>query len=397
MVPPPLTWGGRRSRPVRVLHFVPYYPPERVGGVGQFASVLHQGLRRRGIESVVVTRGQGAVRDGVHRIAAGRLGWFLGTLRYARAAAHCDVVHCQSGEALPVMLAVRLWPGRRARILATFHVGHRGLAHAERPYSLEGRRFGRRFGFSLQARLHGWVDALALRLADGCNAISRATARDLLGAERGAAMPVLYNPLPPAAEGTAEPASPVELFYAGVATHRKRVLALPFVLRAVREELPGARLRMAGFRWEEAPELRALVDELGLGDAVECVGALPPEELPRLHRAARVLVVPSAYEGLPYVIVEALREGTPVVATRVSGHPEVIDDGVNGRLVPPDDPRALAAACVALLRDPEACARMGEAGRRSVAARFDSERQIDAYVDYYRALSGAAGGHRERA
>ena len=144
-----------------------------------------------------------------------------------------------------------------------------------------------------------------------------------------------------------------------------------------------------------AAELAALFDELGLHDAVECVGALAPQELPRLHRAARLLLVPSAYEGLPYVIVEALREGTPVVATRVSGHPEVIEDGVNGRLVPPDDPRALAAACVALLRDPEARARMGEAGRRSVAERFDAERQIDAYVDYYRALAGAARDERE--
>ncbi len=380
---------------MRVLHFVPYYPPERVGGVGRFAAVLHQGLRKRGVESAVVTRGRGAASDGVHRIAFGRWGWFFGCLRYAHAAARCDVVHCQSGEALPVMLAVRLWPGRRAQILATFHVGHRGLAAAERPYLLEGRRFGRRAGSSLRARLHGWADALALRLADATNAISRATARDLLGPVRGDAMAVLYNPLPPVADTTAEPASPVELFYAGIASHRKRVMALPFVLRTVREQLPTARLRMAGFRREDTPELVALFDELGLRDAIEYAGVLSPEELPRLHRAARLLVVPSAYEGLPYVIVEALREGTPVVATSVSGHPEVIEDGVNGRLVPADDPRALAAACVALLRDPEACARMGEAGRRSVAERFDAERQIDAYVDYYRALAGTARGHRE--
>lgn len=373
---------------MRVLHFVPYYPPERVGGVGHFAAVLHEGLRRRGLESAVVTRGRGPAAPGVHRIAASRWGWFIGTLRYARAAATCDVVHCQSGEALPVMLAVRLWPGRRARILATFHVGQRGLVAAERPYLLEGRRFGRGGGAALRARLHGWVDALALRLADASNAISRATARDLLGPGRGDAMPVLYNPLPPARDSAVAPAEPVELFYAGIASHRKRVPALAFVLRAVREQIPDARLRVAGFRWQDAPELAALCDEFGLRDAVECLGVLPPEALPRLHRAARLLVVPSAYEGLPYVIVEALREGTPVVATRVSGHPEVIEDGVSGRLVPPDDPRALAEACVELLRDSAARDRMGEAGRRRVAERFDAERQIDAYVDYYRALSG---------
>ncbi|MGI9591234.1 MAG: glycosyltransferase family 4 protein, partial [Myxococcota bacterium] len=177
----------------------------------------------------------------------------------------------------------------------------------------------------------------------------------------------------------------------GVASHRKRVLALPFVLRAVRHALPDARLRLAGFAWQDAPELAALCEELGVRDAVECIGAVPPEAMPRIYRAAQLLVVPSAYEGLPYVIVEALREGTAVVATRVSGHPEVLDDGVTGRLVPPDDPRALAQACVALLRDPEARARLGQAGRRRVAEQFDPERQIDAYLDYYLALASGVG------
>ena len=63
------------------MHFVPYYPPERIGGVGLFVSVLHQGLRRRGIESTVVTRGAAPSGDGVRRIARGRWGWFAGTLR----------------------------------------------------------------------------------------------------------------------------------------------------------------------------------------------------------------------------------------------------------------------------------------------------------------------------
>ena len=106
----------------------------------------------------------------------------------------------------------------------------------------------------------------ALQLADASNAISRATARDLLGPGRGDAMPVLYNPLPPVRDSTVAPAEPVELFYAGIASHRKRVPALAFVLRAVREQIPDARLRVAGFRWQDAPELAALCDEFGLRD-----------------------------------------------------------------------------------------------------------------------------------
>lgn len=376
---------------MRVMHFVPYYPPDRVGGVGGFAATLHRELAARGCESTVVTRGRGPAEPGVERIAVGRIGWFLGTLRLTAAAARCDVVHCHSGEALPVMLALRLWPGRRARILVTFHVGHRGLLAAERPYTLAGRRFpgGGRLAL-LRARLHGLVDALALRLADAANAISRATARDLVGPDRAEALPVIYNGVaPPASARTAADAS-VALLYVGVAGPRKRVNALPFVLRAVRRELHDARLRMAGFTWADAPGLESLFAELGLADAVECLGVVPPGELPALYRGARLLVVPSAYEGLPYVILEALREGTPVVATRVSGHPEVIEDGVSGSLVPPDDPEALAAACVALLREPERARAFGEAGRRTVAERFGLARQIDAYLDYYRALAREA-------
>jgi len=372
------------------MHFVPYYPPLRVGGVGEFAAALHQGLLRRGVDSTVVTRGRGS-QDGVHRIAASRLGWFLGTLCWARRAARCDVVHCQSGEALPVVLALRLMPRRRARILATFHVANAGILAAERPYRLEGRRFGdpprRRLAAQAMAWLHRALDALMLRLADASNAICRSTALELLGPRAGRAARVIYNGVATREPAAPTPVEPVELFYAGIASHRKRVTALPFVLRAVRSELPDARLRIAGFSFEQAPELRALFDELGQLACVECLGPRPSAELRAHYRAAGVVVVPSAYEGLPYVVLEAMREGTPVVATRVSGLPEVIDDGTNGFLVPVDDPPALAARCVELLRDRERRARMGTAARQTVERRFDRERQVDAYLDYYRELA----------
>jgi len=379
---------------MRVMHFVPYYPPERLGGVGEFAAALHEGLLRRGCESTVVTSGRGA-GESVQRIARTRLGWFLGTLRWARRAAACDVVHCQSGEALPVVLALRLMPRRRARILATFHVSNAGIHAAEAAYGfngLEGRRFGRPFAArlpgALLARLHRLVDALMLRLADALNTISRATALDLLGPERGATARVIYNGVAAAAAGEPEAAgAPAELFYAGLASHRKRVNALPFILREVRREIPQARLRIAGFELDEEPELRALFEEFDLLPHVECLGRKTSAELPAYYRAASVLVVPSAYEGLPYVILEAMQNGTPVVATRVSGHPEVIEDGRNGFLLEVDRPAALAARCVEILRDPELARRLAEAGHETIARRFGLERQIGEYLDYYETLA----------
>jgi len=388
---------------VRVMHFVPYYPPERLGGVGEFAAALHEGLLRRGCESTVVTSGRRS-GDSVQRIARTRLGWFLGTLRWARRAAACDVVHCQSGEALPVVLALRLMPRRRARILATFHVSNAGIHAAEAAYQFNGldalqaseglaeRRFGRplaaRLPGALLARLHRLVDALMVRLADALNTISRATALDLLGPERGAAARVIYNGVGAAPTGEPDAAvAPAELFYAGLASHRKRVNALPFILREVRREIPEARLRIAGFELDEAPELRAIFEDFDLLPHVECLGRKTSAELPAYYRAASVLVVPSAYEGLPYVILEAMQNGTPVVATRVSGHPEVIEDGRNGFLVAVDQPAALAARCVEILRDPELARRLAEAGRETIAQRFGLERQLGEYLDYYETLA----------
>jgi glycosyltransferase involved in cell wall biosynthesis len=366
-----------------------------VGGVGEFAAALHAGLLRRGIESSVVTRGRGGDRvPGLHRIASSRLGWFLLGLRQVPRAARADVVHFHTGEALPALLALRLLPGRRARLLVTFHVGSAGMQEASRPYRLAGRAFGP----SGTERLRGWlsglahraVEALARRLADAVNAVSRATAIDVLGPAAGAAARVIYNGVA-TDDGSAGPAAPaVELFFAGLPTHRKRVLALPFVLRAVQREIPAARLRLAGFRLEEAPALRRLLAELELEDHVECIGRVASSELAPFYRAAKVVLVPSAYEGLPYVILEAMRFGAPVVATRVSGNPEAIEDGVTGCLVPPDDPDALAARCVQLLRDPALARRLAAAARDRLAQRFDRDRQIDAYLEYYRALAREA-------
>ena len=85
---------------------------------------------------------------------------------------------------------------------------------------------------------------------------------------------------------------------------------------------------------------------------------------------ASALVVPSIYEGMPLVVLEAMEAGVPVIASRVSGIPEVVLDGETGWLVPCEDPAALAAALLELERNPESGRQRGEAGRRRVDERF---------------------------
>ncbi len=380
---------------MKIIHFVPYYPPERLGGVGEFVARLHAGLVAAGHRSLVVTSGRNS-QPGVERISPGPLGWFLKTAAWAGKAAQYDVVHCQAGEAFPVVLLLAL-RRRRPRILTTFHVSYLGISVSWRPYTLAGRRFGRGLRTlvyrTLVCRLHRLLDRATLRLSDAVNAISASTARDVLGEGRESTARIIYNGLPDLPDDAQDPAvEPVEILYAGSGGHRKRVSALPFVLEEVHRAVPGARLRIVGFEPRREPELRALFAERGLLPYVDYAGVRKSVELPPLYAAAAVLVVPSAYEGLPFVILEAMQSGLPVVATRVSGHPEVVADGENGFLVDPDQPQQMAERCVRLLRDPELRQRMGEAARRTIRERFTLARQTREYLELYRELVALSGG-----
>ena len=97
---------------------------------------------------------------------------------------------------------------------------------------------------------------------------------------------------------------------------------------------------------------------------------LPKPEIIQLLTNALIFVCPSVYEPLGIVNLEAMACGTAVVGSRVGGIPEVVDDGVTGLLVPPNDPASLADAMNALLHDPMRAAEMGSAGRERAVAEF---------------------------
>ncbi|ALA58221.1 glycosyltransferase family 4 protein [Nitrospira moscoviensis] len=120
--------------------------------------------------------------------------------------------------------------------------------------------------------------------------------------------------------------------------------------------------------------LQQEAEQWGVGQACRFVGAT--EAVADFYAAADVVVLPSLSEGFPFVILEALAMGKPVVATRVNGVPEIIEDGRTGLLVPPRDAPALEQAIARVLRQPDDAARMAQAGRTAVAARFTAERMV---------------------
>ncbi|MCC6209524.1 MAG: glycosyltransferase, partial [Burkholderiales bacterium] len=125
-----------------------------------------------------------------------------------------------------------------------------------------------------------------------------------------------------------------------------------------------------------ARKLKALARELGLESRIEWLGARTQTELLAQYRAADLFALASRVagdgdrDGLPNVLLEAQSQGLACVATRVSGIPELIEDGVTGVLVAPESSEEFARALGALIADPGRRAALGEAGRRRVAERF---------------------------
>jgi glycogen synthase len=156
----------------------------------------------------------------------------------------------------------------------------------------------------------------------------------------------------------------------------------------------------------DTPELLARLEAAVAGrPRVHWINAmLPVPEVVELYSHAALFVCPSIYEPFGLINLEAMACGTPVVASRVGGIPEVVVDGETGWLVPPGDEAALARALRDALADPARAWRMGEAGRRRVEAHFSWNRIADRTLAVYRdaiaakaaARGGSAGsGHRE--
>ncbi len=135
--------------------------------------------------------------------------------------------------------------------------------------------------------------------------------------------------------------------------------------------------------------IEGVVRQNALGDRVRLMGSR--ENIPELLAEWDIFVLPSRWEGLPLVIIEAMMAGLPVVATRVGGVGELVEDGVTGLLVPPADPQALADALQRLLADPGLRRRMGAAGRDRALREFQLDRMVRETSDLYEGLIENAG------
>jgi glycosyltransferase involved in cell wall biosynthesis len=180
---------------------------------------------------------------------------------------------------------------------------------------------------------------------------------------------VLPNPTPPAADLRPREELKRELSlngatlaFAGRLTAQK---SLEVALEAL-ADADGVQLVIAGDGGERA-RLERRARELGLESRVRFLGAQPRARVVELMHAADATILSSSWENFPHTVVESLAAGTPVVATATGGVAEVVEDGVNGLLVPAGDPAALAGAIRRYFEDATLRARLRAAAAPSVA------------------------------
>jgi glycogen synthase len=139
----------------------------------------------------------------------------------------------------------------------------------------------------------------------------------------------------------------------------------------------------------DGPERKALereTERLGVGDRLHFVGFVTHDRLPAAMAHADVLVLPSLYEELGTVLLEAMQAGLPIVASETGGIPDVIEDGVNGLLVPPGDPEALARGIDRILSDGDLARRLSE-GAQERGKDYDWEVLAERVLRVYQGLT----------
>ncbi len=284
-----------------------------------------------------------------------------------------DVIHAHK-------IGSNIWGAAIARLLGTpLFIAH------EHTWSYEGQPQRRFLDRELIARTAGAFVAVSQEDARRMHTVERIPERKIRFIPNGI----------PAREPTGRAAAIREELGVGpgtpligcVATLRpqKALDVLAKATAGIVASVPGARVVVVGGGDDAgAPEeqrLRGVVASLGVSDSFLLAGRR--SDIPDFLDALDLAVLSSDFEGSPLSVMEYMAAGCAVVATAVGGVPDLVQEGVTGMLVPPQDPEALAGAVVELLGDPDRRAAMGEAGRRRQREEFSLDAMVRRVEDLY--------------
>lgn len=175
------------------------------------------------------------------------------------------------------------------------------------------------------------------------------------------------------------------ILYVGRLSYRKGLFDLIECGRYICQEYPDISFILTG-KGPLLDKLQKKVREMGLSERFKFVGYVDKDRLIQLYQNAMIFVLPSHYEGLPTVLLEAMSCGLPVVATAVSGNTEVISSGENGILIPPNSPKEMSTAISKILNDSYPKKRLGRNARMTIETQYTWDAIAHRMLECYESL-----------
>jgi glycosyltransferase involved in cell wall biosynthesis len=387
---------------MRIIIVSQEYPPETAkGGIGTQALMKAHGLAARGHDVTVISRAPDHQRS--ERVDAGcRLIRIPGFER--RLPLHTEIADWLTYSA-EVAVAIGEVHAAKPVDLVEFpewacegyvHLMNRtewntipSVIHLHGPLVMFGHTMGWPELTSTFFKIGTEMEGTCLRAADAIYASSCCSA-DWCAREYGLvrdAIPILHTgvdttmffprPVPRDSRPT--------VLFVGKLVRNKGVIPLTEAVCGLADDLPDIRLQLIGRQDDQVvATMRAIATKSGHADVLDIVGPVMREHLADYYSRAHVFAAPSQYEGGPgFVYLEAMACGLPVIACSASGASEIVLPGVNGMLVPPEDPVALCETLRHLFANPLERETMGRSAREYVSRHADSHLCIDRIEKFY--------------
>lgn len=352
--------------------------PPALGGISSFATTIVDDPVLAGrFEMVLLNTTRRSERKAGSLSLENTVHAITDAVRTFRAARHASIVHVQTAlmPTLPLLRALALCAAARAGGAAVLCHVHSGRVNS-----------GRSEAFS-PGRVTRWLLSL-LRIVDMVLTVSDRGTETLGHLVPGTDVETIDNAVDVSLFDPVDPGgNPPRFLYVGTLSKRKGLGDLVSALRILGSDF--AR------RWnfvvvggsaevgeEEADEIRHAVEAAGYSDSL--VGSLPQSGVRDQLERADVFVLPSHWEGQPIAILEAMASGLPVLSTRVGAIPDVVREGVDGLLVEPHDPAALAEGIRRLAGDADLRRQLGASARRRAEASFDTSNLRSRMTEIYR-------------
>jgi len=382
---------GSRSKPLRILTLTPFYPSQDDDVWGCFISEPLGALSKAGVQNIVLAVRpfyRGKVHPSQKGVPAEWTRYFslpggmglssAGAFVYARVLG--KVRELQRSQGIDLIHAHAPLPCGHAAMLLSQELGL--------PYVVSVHGLDAFATEQVHGRAGQWCERISRRVYQSSRRVicvsERVREQVLQGTGSKCRTSVVYNGVDPELFSPGgEPASGQTVLSVGNLIPIKGHEVLIRAIASLSAEFPALMLEIVG-DGPELPRLRELADQLKVGGRVRFAGRQSRTQVAAAMRRCMIFALPSRYEGLGCVYLEAMSTGKPVIGCRGQGIAEIIQHGSNGFLVGTDNEKELALAIAMLLRDEPRRRNLGVAARDTILDRLTLAQQAERFARIYR-------------